>query len=92
MVGGILDFYFFSGPTDVEVIAQYGAMIGYPVWQPTWGFGFHLCRYLVTQLHVVCWELMDYSARWGYVNISEDVANVAAMRAANIPLEGVHFI
>ncbi|KAI9567845.1 glycoside hydrolase family 31 protein [Boletus coccyginus] len=68
MVGGILDFYFFSGPTDVEVIAQHGAMIGYPMWQPTWGFGFHLCR-------------------WGYVNISEDIANVAAMRAANIPLE-----
>ncbi|KAF8547986.1 glycoside hydrolase family 31 protein [Imleria badia] len=68
MVGGILDFYFFSGPTDAEVIAQYGAMVGYPMWQPAWGFGFHLCR-------------------WGYVNISEDIANVAAMRAANIPLE-----
>ncbi|KIJ63989.1 glycoside hydrolase family 31 protein [Hydnomerulius pinastri MD-312] len=68
MVGGILDFYFFSGPTDAEVIAQYGATIGYPMWQPAWGFGFHLCR-------------------WGYANISEDMANVAAMRAANIPLE-----
>ncbi|KAG6370670.1 glycoside hydrolase family 31 protein [Boletus reticuloceps] len=68
MIGGILDFYFFSGPTDMEVIAQYGATIGYPMWQPAWGFGFHLCR-------------------WGYVNISEDIANVAAMRAANIPLE-----
>ncbi|KAG9311232.1 glycoside hydrolase family 31 protein [Chiua virens] len=68
LVGGILDFYFFSGPTDAEVIAQYGAIIGYPMWQPAWGFGFHLCR-------------------WGYVNISEDIANVAAMRAANIPLE-----
>ncbi|KAF8436281.1 galactose mutarotase-like domain-containing protein [Boletus edulis BED1] len=61
MIGGILDFYFFSGPTDMEVIAQYGAMIGFPMWQPAWGFGFHLC--------------------------SEDIANVAAMRAANIPLE-----
>ncbi|KAF8132870.1 glycoside hydrolase family 31 protein [Boletus edulis] len=68
MIGGILDFYFFSGPTDMEVIAQYGATIGFPMWQPAWGFGFHLCR-------------------WGYVNISEDIANVAAMRAANIPLE-----
>ncbi|KAF9220372.1 glycoside hydrolase family 31 protein [Gyrodon lividus] len=68
MIGGILDFYFFSGPTDADVIAQYGATIGYPTWQPAWGFGFHLCR-------------------WGYANISEDIANVAAMRAANIPLE-----
>ncbi|KAH7882262.1 glycoside hydrolase family 31 protein [Phlebopus sp. FC_14] len=68
MIGGILDFYFFSGPTDAEVIAQYGATIGYPTWQPAWSFGFHLCRY-------------------GYHNISDDIANVAAMRAANIPLE-----
>ncbi|KAG8221683.1 glycoside hydrolase family 31 protein [Butyriboletus roseoflavus] len=73
MVGGILDFYFFSGPTDVEVISQYGATIGYPMWQPAWGFGFHLCR-------------------WGYVDISEDIANVAAMRAANIPLEGLFYL
>ncbi|KAJ8595178.1 hypothetical protein M405DRAFT_759499, partial [Rhizopogon salebrosus TDB-379] len=45
MIGGILDFYFFSGPTDAEVIAQYGSIIGYPAWQPAWGFGFHLCRW-----------------------------------------------
>ncbi|KAH7909433.1 glycoside hydrolase family 31 protein [Hygrophoropsis aurantiaca] len=44
-IGGILDFYFFSGPTVPEVIAQYGAVIGYPMWQPAWGFGFHLCRW-----------------------------------------------
>ncbi|KAG9311239.1 glycoside hydrolase family 31 protein [Chiua virens] len=68
MIGGILDFYFFSGPSDTEVIAQYGETIGYPMWQPAWGFGFHLCR-------------------WGYANISEDIANIAAMRATNIPLE-----
>ncbi|KAG0697209.1 glycoside hydrolase family 31 protein [Suillus ampliporus] len=45
IIGGILDFYFFSGPTDAEVIAQYGSVIGYPMWQPAWGFGFHLCRW-----------------------------------------------
>ncbi|KAJ8580637.1 hypothetical protein M405DRAFT_854975 [Rhizopogon salebrosus TDB-379] len=44
MIGGILDFYFFSGPTDAEVISQYGSIIGYTAWQPAWGFGFHLCR------------------------------------------------
>ncbi|OAX43109.1 hypothetical protein K503DRAFT_779399, partial [Rhizopogon vinicolor AM-OR11-026] len=68
LIGGILDFYFFSGPTDAEVIAQYGSIIGYPMWQPAWGFGFHLCR-------------------WGYHNISEDIENVAQMRAAGVPLE-----
>ncbi|KAJ8579342.1 hypothetical protein M405DRAFT_939184 [Rhizopogon salebrosus TDB-379] len=45
MIGGILDFYFFSGPTNAEVIAQYGSILGYPAWQPAWGFGFHLCRW-----------------------------------------------
>ena len=44
MIGGTLDFYFFSGPTPVSVIEQYGALIGLPTWQPIWGFGFHLCR------------------------------------------------
>ncbi|ESK96883.1 alpha-glucosidase [Moniliophthora roreri MCA 2997] len=45
MIGGTLDLYFFSGPTPVAVIEQYGEMIGFPTWQPIWGFGFHLCRW-----------------------------------------------
>lgn len=35
---------------------------------------------------------MGYYRRWGYVNISEDIANVAAMRAANVPLEGWFYL
>ncbi|EIW75706.1 glycoside hydrolase family 31 protein [Coniophora puteana RWD-64-598 SS2] len=45
VIGGTLDFYFFAGPTAGSVIEQYGALIGYPLWQPAWGFGFHLCRW-----------------------------------------------
>ncbi|KIM36315.1 glycoside hydrolase family 31 protein [Hebeloma cylindrosporum] len=45
MIGGTLDFYFFSGPSPVSVIEQYGALLGLPTWQPIWGFGFHLCRW-----------------------------------------------
>ncbi|KAI0770901.1 glycosyl hydrolases family 31-domain-containing protein [Trametes elegans] len=45
LVGGTLDFYFFSGPSPQEVIEQYGALVGLPTWQPAWGFGFHLCRW-----------------------------------------------
>ena len=48
MIGGVLDFYFFSGPTPNKVIEQYGALIGLPIWQPAWGFGFHLCRYVTS--------------------------------------------
>lgn len=45
MIGGTLDFYFFSGPTPQKVIEQYGEVIGKPLWQPAWAFGFHLCRW-----------------------------------------------
>ncbi|KAI6138508.1 glycoside hydrolase family 31 protein [Pisolithus tinctorius] len=68
MLGGTFDFYFFSGPNDIDVIAQYAAISGYPFMPPAWSFGFHLCR-------------------WGYHNVSDDIANVEAMRGADIPLE-----
>ncbi|TFK33736.1 glycosyl hydrolases family 31-domain-containing protein [Crucibulum laeve] len=45
MIGGVLDFYFFSGPSPISVVEQYGALVGLPTWQPAWGFGFHLCRW-----------------------------------------------
>ncbi|KIK64069.1 glycoside hydrolase family 31 protein [Collybiopsis luxurians FD-317 M1] len=45
MIGGILDFYFFSGPSPHAVIEQYGALVGLPTWIPHWAFGFHLCRW-----------------------------------------------
>ncbi|KIP03529.1 glycoside hydrolase family 31 protein [Phlebiopsis gigantea 11061_1 CR5-6] len=45
LVGGALDFYFFSGPTPQKVVEQYGELIGTPAWQPAWAFGFHLCRW-----------------------------------------------
>ena len=44
-IGGTLDFYFFSGPTPQKVIEQYGELVGFPMWQPAWAFGFHLCRW-----------------------------------------------
>ena len=45
LLGGVLDFYFFSGPSPQAVVEQYGALVGLPTWQPYWGFGFHLCRW-----------------------------------------------
>jgi alpha-glucosidase (family GH31 glycosyl hydrolase) len=46
LIGGTLDFYFFSGPTPQSVIEQYGGVVGLPTWQPAWAFGFQLCRYV----------------------------------------------
>ena len=46
LIGGTLDFYFFSGPTPQSVIEQYGGVVGLPTWQSAWAFGFQLCRYV----------------------------------------------
>ncbi|KAJ9142247.1 Family 31 glycosyl hydrolase [Coniochaeta hoffmannii] len=44
-LGGVLDFYFVSGPTPIQVSQQYAAIVGLPAMQPYWGLGFHQCRY-----------------------------------------------
>nr|CAD7395425.1 unnamed protein product [Timema cristinae] len=44
-IGGILDLYFFLGPTPSDVVTQYTDVIGKPFMPPFWGLGFHLCRY-----------------------------------------------
>ena len=44
-LGGILDIFFFAGPTPEDVIQQYQSVIGYPYMPPYWALGFQLCRY-----------------------------------------------
>ena len=44
-IGGIMDFYWFLGPTPSDVVKQYLELIGLPLMPPYWSLGFHLCRW-----------------------------------------------
>ncbi|KHJ91788.1 glycosyl hydrolase, family 31 [Oesophagostomum dentatum] len=44
-IGGILDMYFFPGPTPEEVTKQYLALIGKPALPAYWALGYQLSRW-----------------------------------------------
>ena len=44
-IGGMLDIYFFPGPSPEDVVNQYLALIGTPMLPAYWALGFQLCRY-----------------------------------------------
>lgn len=39
VIGGVLDFYFFSGPGPKEVARQYAEVVGTPAMVPYWSLG-----------------------------------------------------
>ncbi|GMR46246.1 hypothetical protein PMAYCL1PPCAC_16441, partial [Pristionchus mayeri] len=49
-IGGILDIYFFPGPSPAEVIRQYTSFVGRPMLPAYWALGYQLCRWGYTSL------------------------------------------
>ncbi|KAK9242192.1 glycosyl hydrolases family 31-domain-containing protein [Lipomyces tetrasporus] len=45
VIGGVLDFYVFTGPTPAAALDQYTSLIGKPAFVPLWSLGFHQCRW-----------------------------------------------
>ncbi|KAF3908943.1 Alpha-glucosidase [Orbilia brochopaga] len=45
VVGGILDFYVYTGPTYEAVIRQHQHVVGFPRVPPYWTLGYHQCRW-----------------------------------------------
>ncbi|XP_063430632.1 sucrase-isomaltase, intestinal-like [Mytilus trossulus] len=69
VIGGVLDFYVFLGPSPHEAVQQYISAIGKPLMPSYWSLGFHLCKWGYENLTVV----QDVVKRNKMAEIPQDV-------------------
>ena len=60
-MGGVFDFYFFAGPSPVEVAQQISEVVGLPAMMSYWTFGYHQCRYGYRDVYDVAEVVYNYS-------------------------------
>ncbi|OKL62330.1 putative alpha/beta-glucosidase agdC [Talaromyces atroroseus] len=61
IIGGVLDFYFLSGPAPADVARQYAGVVGTPTQQSYWTYGFHQCKYGYRDVMWVADVVYNYS-------------------------------
>ncbi|KAL4912832.1 glycosyl hydrolases family 31-domain-containing protein [Aspergillus aurantiobrunneus] len=61
ILGGVFDFYFFTGSTPKEASIQYAEIVGLPAMQSYWSFGFHQCKYGYRDVYEVAEVIYNYS-------------------------------
>ncbi|EKD18880.1 alpha-glucosidase [Drepanopeziza brunnea f. sp. 'multigermtubi' MB_m1] len=61
MMSGILDMYFLSGPSPIDVAKQYSEVTRKAAMMPYWGFGYHQCRYGYRDFYSIAEVVYNYS-------------------------------
>jgi alpha-glucosidase len=60
-IGGVFDFYFFSGPDPTSVTQQHAEALGLPAMVPYWSLGFHQAKYGYANITMLEEVVTNYS-------------------------------